>query len=26
VKALASKWCEEFADVDWEFYDHPTGI
>jgi len=26
VKALASKWCEEFADVEWEFHDHPTGI
>ena len=26
VKALASKWCEEFTDVEWEFYDHPTGL
>tara|TARA_R110002096_G_scaffold1357_4_gene7143 strand:- start:275 stop:1036 length:762 start_codon:yes stop_codon:yes gene_type:complete len=26
VKALAEKWCDEFAGTDWSFIDHPTGL
>ena len=26
VKALAKRCCESFPGVDWEFFDHPTGL
>ncbi len=26
VKALAAKFCKEFPGLEWEFYDHPTGL
>ncbi|MDF1813313.1 MAG: Nif3-like dinuclear metal center hexameric protein [Verrucomicrobiales bacterium] len=26
VKALARRWCDEFAGLEWEFVDHPTGL